>query len=143
MYASRPAYDRSDPDYQRYSAAFADLSKALRRRIATKDDYIDLSNLNNGQWETACLFGGYTKPLETMTALNAKIDENDRVRWSKATRGFRLAPVEEFEMAIAFIDANANARFIHFENGIGSQGQHFEKCISKPAVRVFLADDDR
>jgi hypothetical protein len=47
--------------------------------------------------------------------------------------------VEEHEMAIAFIDLKNNAHVIHFETGIGPEGQHLQKCISKSETRLFLA----
>lgn len=102
----------------------------------TKDDYIDLSELNSGEWTTACLFGGYTDPLEAMRVHGANIDEKDRVRFTEAgSRGFRLGQVEEHEMAIAFVDLGNNARFIHFRTGIGPGGQHLRRCNRDPRIQ--------
>jgi hypothetical protein len=67
----KPTYDRSDPTYQRFLEAFERLRVPLDRRGATREDLVDLSLLNNGEWKTACLFGGYTMPLEGMRALGA------------------------------------------------------------------------
>jgi hypothetical protein len=101
---------------------------------------ITLTELNSGEWKTACLFGGYTDPLEAMRVHGANIDEKDRVRFTEAgSRGFRLGQVEEHEMAIAFVDLGNNARFIHFRTGIGPGGQHLRRCISKPQTRLYLA----
>jgi hypothetical protein len=59
---------------------------------------IDFSSLNNGEWKTACLFGGYTRPLDEMRLRGASISENDTARFTEAgTRGFRLGHVEEQE----------------------------------------------
>jgi hypothetical protein len=136
----RPSYDRSDPNYHRYLAVFNSLRMQLDQRGTTEDDYVDLSELNNGEWKTACLFGGYTRPLEEMRGLGASINEKDLIRLTEAgSRGFRLGQVEEQEMAIAFVDLSNNVRFIHFETGIGPEGQHFRKCISRPVTRLFLA----
>jgi hypothetical protein len=134
-----PAYDHSDPNYHRYAEAFDRLRVQLDRRGATNKDFIDLSQLNNGDWKTACLFGGYMYPLGDMQALGAKISAKDRWRLSQAGwRGFRAGQVEEEEMAIAYVDLNNSAQFIHFASGIGPEGQHFKKCISKPQTRLVL-----
>ena len=105
-----------------------------------KEDAIDLSRLNNGAWKMACIFAGYTNPLEDMRALGANIDQKDELRLTAATtRGFRLGQVEEFEMLIAYVDPGNSARFIHFQSGIGPEGQHFRRCIPKPETQLFLA----
>jgi hypothetical protein len=136
----RPTYDQADPNYRRYLEVFDRLRPDLDYRGATRDDYIDLSELNNGEWKTACLFGGYTDPLKTIQMLGANIDEKDRARMTEAgSRSLRIGQVEEQEMAIAFVDLRNNARFIHFRTGIGPEGQHLQKCISKPQTMLYLA----
>ena len=136
----QPAYDQTDPNYRRYLKVFDSLRPKLDYRGTTKDDYIDLTELNNGEWKTACLFGGYTFPLEAMQALGANVNEKDRVRLTEAgSRAFRLGQVEEHEMAIAFVDLGNNAQFIHFRSGIGPEGQGLRRCISKPETRLYLA----
>ena len=137
----RPTYDQSDPNHRRYVEAFDRLRVPLDQRGATKQDFVDLSQLNKGEWKTACLFGGYTRPLEEMQALSANISERDRVRMTEAgSRGFRMGQVEEQEMAIAYVDLSNNAQFIHFASGVGPARQHFKKCISKPQTRLFLGE---
>ncbi len=122
-----PDYDVAHPNYSYFAEMFERLSKSSRRM--TNEAAIDFSQLNGGEWKVACLFGGYTDPLETMRVTGANINENDRVRWTEArSRGFRLAPVEEHEMAIAYVDLANNAQFIHFRHGIGPEGQGFQKC---------------
>jgi hypothetical protein len=136
----RPSYDQAHPDYGRYAETFRRLSVPISTRGITGDDAIDLSELNGGEWQVACVFGGYTNPLETMRAFGANIDEKNQLRLTEAgSRGFRLAQVEESEMAIAYVDFNNNARFIHFKYGIGPEGQHFQKCIARPETRLILA----
>ena len=136
----KPAYDQFQPNYRQFTEIFDSLRPVLDYRGTTKDDYIDLSELNSGEWKTACLFGGYTDPLEAMRVHGANIDEKDRVRFTEAgSRGFRLGQVEEHEMAIAFVDLGNNARFIHFRTGIGPGGQHLRRCISKPQTQLYLA----
>lgn len=136
-----PVYDRADPNYHRYLEAFQRVRVPLNERGLTKEDYIDLSQLNDGDWKTACLFGGYTRPLDEMLALGATISEKDQIRLTEAgTRRFRIGQVDEFEIMIAFVDLSNNARFIHFHNGIGPAGQHFQKCISKPETTLVLGE---
>ena len=136
----RPTYDQSDANYPHYLEVFEGLRPELESRGVTKDDYVDFSDLNKGEWKTACLFGGYTDPLKTMQLLGADIKAKDRLRLREAaSRGLRLGQVDEQEMAIAFVDPGNNARFIHFGTGIGAEGQHLQKCISKPRTRLYLA----
>jgi hypothetical protein len=139
----RPSYDRAHPDHDRYAGMFHRLEMTRSQRRITSEDpidpSIDLSELNGGHWKVACVFGGYTTPVETMRGLGAHIDENDLRRFTEAgRRGFRLAPVEESEMAIAYVDLADNARFIHFRHGIGPEGQNFQKCIARPETRLRL-----
>jgi hypothetical protein len=135
----RPAYDRSHPDYQHYADLFDRLSTKIARNGITNEDAVDLSQLNAGAWKMACLFGGYTDPLQDMYALGANISPKDQIRLTESgSRGFRLGPVEETEMPIAYVDLENNANFIHFERGFGPEGQHFKRCIPRSEARLPL-----
>lgn len=135
----KPNYDVNSPDYGRYSEVFARLREQLDQRDPTDEDILDFAALNGGQWTTACLFGGYTHPLDEMLSREAVIDNTDRVRLTEArSRGVRLGTVEEFEALIAYIDLRNRAHFIHFSQGIGPSGQHFEQCISKPNTTIYF-----
>lgn len=137
-----PTYDRSDPDYAHYMAVFHQVHLARSQGAKAKDDDLDLSRLNAGEWTIACAFGGYTDPVRQMDALGATISKKDRERMNEARHGgFRLGPVEEYEFALAFVDLQNNARFIHFEHGIGPDGQHLRRCIAKPETRLSLASN--
>lgn len=134
-------YDRSDLNYSHYLSVFDQVSGELAGggRLA-KDYHIDLAPLNNGEWKTACIFGGYNRPVDYMEARGALIEETDRMRMKEAgSGGFRLYPIEEREFAIAYVDLQNTVRFIHFERGIGPEGQHLVRCISKPQTRITLA----
>src|SRR5262245_41231329 len=67
--AYQPGYDQSHPDYDRYVEVFARLRPKLAARGPTKEDHVDFAPLHNGDWKMACLFGGYTTPVEAMQAL--------------------------------------------------------------------------
>jgi hypothetical protein len=135
-----PAYDQSHPDYHRYAEAFNRLSVPISQRGITNEDAIDLFELNGGEWKTACIFGGYTNPLDKMRTLGADISPKDQSRLTEAgSRGFRLAQVEESEIAIAYVDFSNRAQFIHFKHGIGPEGQHLQRCISRPETLLTLA----
>jgi hypothetical protein len=76
-----------------------------------------------------------------MERLGAAIDERDRAHFLEAeTSRLRLAQVEEFEIAIAYVDLADQARFIHFERGVGARGQHLNVGVSKPDTRIVLPD---
>jgi hypothetical protein len=131
----KPDFDRAHPDY----AYFAERFEEARRIFASGRNHatIDLAHLNGGAWRTACLFGGYTHPIEKMDALGAVVSEADRQRLSGAV-GARIAPVEEFEVLIAYIDEERRAHFIHFAEGVGSEGQHYEACTTKPETKIVI-----
>lgn len=129
--ACKPNYDTDDPDY----GYFANLFKAAQ----TKEQVADMSRLNGGDWKTACIFGGYENPVDDMEKLGATIAEADRERMKEARdTGFRVSVVEEFEMMIAYIDQANKAHFIHFEDGIGAQGQYYNFCVTRPETKITL-----
>ncbi|MEI2296544.1 hypothetical protein [Ensifer sp. MJa1] len=129
--ACGPTYDTDDPDY----AYFAGLFDAARKA----EQVADMERLNGGDWKTACIFGGYVHPIEEMEKLGATVAETDRQRMQDAKdSGFRLFEVEEFEMMVAYIDQANRAHFIHFEGGIGSDGQHYQSCVTRPETRITL-----
>ncbi len=137
-----PRYDEDHPDHRRYAERFAALRAWLDGQGAATRVSIDFADLNGGQWKTVCLFGGYTDPLREIQALGAEIDDRDRARLTEAgRRGFRIGPIEEFELAIAYIDRENKARFIHMKSGIGPRGQHFEKCIDRPETKIVVGPD--
>jgi hypothetical protein len=137
----KPTCGQSHPDYERYAEALNRLRVSISsRRMIADDDAIDLSELHQGKWKIACVFGGYTSPLEKMRALGASISQEDQSCWTEAgSRGFRLAQVEESEMAIAYADLENNAHFIHFNFAIGAEVQNFQECIAKPETRLTFA----
>jgi hypothetical protein len=135
-FQARPAFDRTHPDYASFAAHFA----AARRAFAAEEDraVIDLALVNGGAWREACLFGGYTNPVERMEALGGVVSPADRQRLARPI-GLHISPVEEFEMLIAFVDEDGRAHFIHFDQGVGAEGQHYEACVIKPRTKVAVA----
>lgn len=122
-------YDTDDPDY----GYFADLFAAARKQ----NQVADMERLNGGDWTTACIFGGYSKPLREMEALGATISNEDRKRIEEAaTTDLRLFSVEESEMMVTYIDKANRAHFIHIRNGIGAQGQEFQSCVTRPETKI-------
>ena len=92
-----------------------------------------------GRWKTVCLFGGYTRPLETIDRLGAEISAVDRKRLNETDDGFRMSPIEESEGAIAYIDPDNVAHFVHFKSGWGPAAQHFERCVTRPDTVVMVS----
>lgn len=136
VFAPRPAYDRAHPDYVVFAERFAEARRELEHR---PEAVIDLASLNQGSWRTACLFGGYTRPVEHMIALGAVVTQADRNRLAEPI-GLRLSPVEEFEILIAFIDHEGRAHFVHFSDGVGAEGQHYQACATKPATKLVFGE---
>lgn len=134
----QPNFDDHDPQYAAYVQTFEKARLVDSRGVSTPTP-LDLDGLNRGDWVKACLFGGYTNPSEKMIAFGATLNPLDVTRWADARRqGFRLAEVEEYEVAIAYIDRANQAHFIHFRRGIGSNGQHLEACVSRPETEIAL-----
>lgn len=136
MFEPRPVFDRDHPDYGPFASQFARAEKAF----SAGEDWavIDLAPVNGGAWRSACLFGGFTRPVERLLSLGATVSASDRQRLSSAL-GWRAAPVEEFEMLVAFTDEQGQAHFIHFDRGVGAEGQHYEACVTRPKSQVAIA----
>ena len=69
---SAPSFDRSHPDYATFAAVFDQADRAFN--AGQSYVIIDLAPLNRGAWKTACLFAGYTHPIEEMERLGARVD---------------------------------------------------------------------
>lgn len=137
--SDEPDYDYDHPAFERYAARFSALAAVFRNRGPNGYDTIDLAALNDGEWTTACVFGGYTTPSVAMANLGALVSDADERRLREAgSGGFRFDEVEEFEMMLVYVDPHNRAHFIHFPNGIGPNGQHLRKCIVKPETVVLL-----
>lgn len=134
---SAPSFDRFHPDYATFAAVFDQADRAFN--AGQSYVIIDLAPLNRGAWKTACLFAGYTHPIEEMERLGARVDQADRDRLGKA-RGFRAAPVEETELVIAFTNEAGRAHFVHFQSGMGQQTQHYLECVTKPETRLAVSE---
>ncbi len=110
----KPAGDRSDLDYHRYAKALERVSVQLNQNAT--EDFIDLADLNHGDWTTACLFGGYTSPGKVMAKYGANISEFDQTRMTEAT-GLRMFPVEEFEASYRLHKLPPERTFCTFRHG--------------------------
>jgi hypothetical protein len=131
-------YDVDHPDHAHFAERFLKARRALgggETRVV-----IDLVPVNGGSWRTACLFGGYTSPIDRMEALGATISPWDRVRLTVPTNPLRISPVEEFEMVIGYVDEQGRAHFVHFAEGVGGGGQHYNTCVTKPQTTVAVDD---
>lgn len=132
-----PAYDDANPEYSSLVNRVSEIRRS-QDLGSSNERGIDLSKLNNGDWTTACVFGGFNNPLEDFAA-GGNVSAEDRKRLLElATRGNRLAQVEEFELMIAYVDLRHDAHFVHLRDGIGPDGQHFKRCITRPQTVVDL-----
>ena len=124
-------YSVRHPNYKEFQAQIKNLSN---------NNSINFSNLNNGKWKTACLFGGYTNPSYFMK-------KHGNIGWidyiyqpMKAWTIIRLAQVEEHEALIAYVDDFKNVHFVHFKSGRTKTErtlEHFQKCTThnKPTIK--------
>jgi hypothetical protein len=97
-------------------------------RTLQEGDELDISTLNGGNWRTACLVGGYKNYASA-------INNHGAVNWKPKVS----AGVGEFEMALVYVDVAGAPNVMHFRDGLGPYGQHFERCITKPATRIPLS----
>ncbi|KAA5602193.1 hypothetical protein F1193_06050 [Blastochloris sulfoviridis] len=134
IHTSRPTFDRADPDYGAFAERFAQAARALDDGRAAS---VNLAPATGGAWRTACLFGGYTWPIEEMERRGASIRDADRQSLAEPG-GLRLTPVEEHEVLVSIVDEAGNARFIHFDHGLNSHGQHFQACVTRPETFVTI-----
>lgn len=131
-------YDEGHRDYEQFAREFERIQKLDLVSSAASDWSIDFSQLASGNWQTACLLGGFIDPLKTAEEFGWGTAEADRDRLKARLGGLRASIVEEFEVLVAYTDQLNNAEFIHFRHGIGAAGQHLRACISKPETRLVL-----
>lgn len=125
------------PDYEIFQAEISNL---------TDSNGLNLTQLNNGNWKHACLFGSYTNPSYEMASYG-------RVGWfdffyqpMKAWPIIRLAQIEEHEAMIAFTDNSDKVTFIHFRSGRTKTErslEHISVCSTrdKPIINdIWLQD---
>ena len=120
-----PTYDTDDPDYNWLSTS-----------LGGRD--IDLARLNGGNWQTACLFGGYTDPVAEIKRIGMSVRVGDIARfWRYRGLPIRLGAVEEDEAAVAFADNNGVTHFILLPYR-AIDLQYFRRCIKKPETLLNL-----
>lgn len=142
-----PASDTSHPDFAQLSSQFEQTRAAFDREfhwrrenpLVKREEHhpvIDLASVNRGSWKKACLYGGYTSPINAMRESGAIIGIVDILRFEFPMYSF--FSVHEYATMISFIDQNNKAHFIHFRKAIGAETQHVEKCAVKPNTKVVL-----
>ncbi|MBB6467226.1 hypothetical protein HNQ96_003105 [Aminobacter lissarensis] len=134
-----PPYDDSNPKYRFLTQQIEEIAERW-----SNGDYgrniIDLTLLNDGNWTTACVYGGYNNPLSEMIARGATVSSANRARLSElGDMDFRLSQVEESEAMIAFVDKSNEAHFIHLGYGFGPNGQHLKQCTSRTNPSLELS----
>ena len=115
------------PQYAQFMSELERHRTIAKSRILQVGDKLDVSTLNDGNWRTACLAGGYKNYARVINA-------RDPVDWKPKQSAF----IDEFEMALVYVDVVGIPNVMHFRSGIGPQGQHFERCITKPHTKISL-----
>ena len=126
-----PSSDSNHPDFAKLSEQF---ERVRLERVARPP--VDLASVNGGAWGTACLFGGYTSPINAMRDLGANISIGDIIRFDMPLYG--MFSVKEYALMVTFIDKNNRAHFIYFREAIGAETQHFSVCVTKPETMVAV-----
>lgn len=136
--ACKPKFDGDDPRAVALVRQISDANEAFSR-AGTTPIVLDLGSLNNGNWTTACVYGGYNNPRQEMIDLGGKVSAADEARLADArTRSMRAAEVEETESMIAYIDSAGDAHFLHFRGGFGQFAEFGKRCISKAETLARL-----
>lgn len=133
-----PRYDDDDPRYQFLAQQIAAIAERW-----SKDDFgnnsVDLTLLNDGRWKSACILGGYNSALDELEKLGATVSPDNQTRLIELKeKGFRISEVEEFEVMVVFVDSSNEGQFIHFEGGLGPDGQHLKKCTYRSNPKLEL-----
>ncbi len=139
IWGNSVSFDTTDPDFAWISVRLSEIQTNADSIGVTDGAAIDFAGLNKGNWMAVCAIGGFNDPIDVIIEQGGRVSEMDRARLEDKYRvPVRLSIIEEFEFMIAYTDRNGGAHFIHFPRGIGSGGQHFLKCISRPeTVMVF------
>ena len=105
----------------RYSAGHPDFQHLSKNIAKSKgSEKLNISGLNNGNWSTACLFGGYTNPSHHMAKFG-KISIADQLYQPlKSWSVWRFGQVEEHETMIAYSEKSGSTTFIHLNSTIPS-----------------------
>ncbi|CAN7443185.1 hypothetical protein LJR090_003584 [Bosea sp. LjRoot90] len=127
LLGARSLLGENNPQYSQFLSELERYRMILKGRALLEGDELDISTLNEGNWRTACLVGGYK---DYARVINAR----ESVDWKPKTSTF----VDEFEMALVYVDVAGIPNVMHFRSGIGPIGQHFERCITKPDTRIQL-----
>lgn len=126
-------FSTGHPDYQT-------LSKSISKSRGAEK--LDISILNNGNWLTACLFGGYTDPVTHMKAIG-KISIADRLYQPlKSWSVWRISQVEEHETMVAYSDQNGWITFIHMNStNTSNMLAHHKQCTSRSEAFFLMPPD--
>lgn len=127
QFDASPMPGEDNPQYVQFQSELERYRMISKGRGLRHGDDLDVANLNEGNWRTACLVGGYKDYVRVLNTREA-------VDWKPKQRTF----VDEFQMALVYVDAVDTPSVMHFRSGIGPEGQHFERCITKPNTRIPL-----
>lgn len=122
-------YDRGHPDYKYVTSQF---------KAGSKSASIDLRVINQGDWQVICVIGGYNDPVvildEGAAARGITFQKIDPV----PTQVLGIAPVEENEGAISFIDGAGRGRTILINGFERLARQHAYACHGKGTGEITL-----
>jgi hypothetical protein len=129
-------YDRENADYKYITSKIVKDESALGWAAAS----VDLRAINNGDWQFVCVIGAYNDPEKILrreaTARGVAVKEIDPVPYQRKFGA--LAPVEENEGAISFVDREGRGRTILIEGFMRLVGEHGNKCFGKDASVITL-----
>ena len=129
-------YDRGNADYKYITSKIVRDDSALGWAEAE----VDLRVINNGDWQFICLIGAYSDPVEILRkearTRRVAIREIDPVPSQYGTAV--LAPVEENESAISFVDREGHGKTILINGPERLVGEHGNKCFDKDTSIITL-----
>ena len=99
---------------------------------------IDLSRINQGNWQFICVIGAYNDPAQILRqearGRGIIIKHVEPV----TTKFLGLSPVEESEGAIAFVDQSGVGRTILIDGFERLVGQHGRSCFGPETKEIVL-----
>jgi len=124
------------PDTGRYDRANPEYRYVMSRVLAEKPATIQLHTINGDDWQFLCLLGPYSDPVKVMRAEATRrklaVTSIDPV----PPKSFGIAPVEETESAISFLDRAGRGRTVLVDRII-PMGQR-TNCYGRDVEEIAL-----
>jgi hypothetical protein len=137
-FADANRYGRDGTDYHYVTSEIVQMETVKPGLVQWRNVSINPHRINGDDWQFMCVIGAYNDPVEILTqeAIRRSIDVSsiDPV----PTQALGLAPVEENEGAISFVDGKGRGRTILIDGFQRVAGQHARHCFGREVTTMTL-----